>query len=88
MFSWLFAKRKKSDSVRPELIMRATIADKLKQYNADEDTTISEFSLADDGPRKKTAPMLTPAGKGDVWGQANPSESGIWKKENRRKRSN
>ncbi len=74
MFNWLLPNRRKDTSVIGELAMRANIAYKLRNYNADEDTTISEFSLADDAKKTKT---------NDAWSQANPHETGIWKKENR-----
>ena len=93
MFNWLFANRRKSDSVTPELTkrevamrelaMRAKIAYKLRNYNADEDTTISEFSLADDAKKTEAAGKLMLAKKNDAWSQANPHETGKWKKENR-----
>ena len=91
MFNWLFAKRRKSASVTPDLAMRelatrAKIAYKLRNYNADEDTTISEFSLADDEKGIKTADKITSVTDYDVWGQANPRETGKWNKEVRRKR--
>ncbi len=76
MFNWLLPNRGKDTSVIGELAMRASIAYKLKNYNADEDTTISEFSLADDAKKTK-------AKKNDAWSQANPHETGKWKKENR-----
>jgi hypothetical protein len=69
-----------------ELATRANIADKLRNYNADEDTTISEFSLADDDKGIKPTDKMTSATDYDVWGQANPRETGKWNKEVRRKR--
>jgi len=101
MFNWLFANRRKSASVTPELTMRelamrelamrelamkAKIAGKLRNYNADEDTTISEFSLADDEEGIKNTDKMTSVTDYDVWGQANPRETGKWNKEVRRKR--
>jgi len=83
MFNWLLPSRGKGTSVIGELAMRATIAYKLRKYNADEDTTISEFSLADDEKKTKATGKLTPVKKNDVWSQANPRETGKWKKENR-----
>lgn len=95
MFNWLFANRRKSDSVTPELTkrevamrelaMRANIADKLRNYNSEEDTTISEFSLADDEKGIKSTDEMTSVTDYDVWGQANPRETGKWNKEARRK---
>ena len=52
----------KGTSVMGELAMRATIAYKLRKYNADEDTTISEFSLADN-EKKTKANRKADAGK-------------------------
>jgi hypothetical protein len=91
MFNWLFPNRRKGASVTPELPMRelatrANIADKLRNYNADEDTTISEFSLADDDKGIKPTDKITSVTDYDVWGQANPRETGKWNKEVRRKR--
>ena len=83
MFNWLLPNRGKDTSVIGELAMRATIAYKLRKYNADEDTTISEFSLADDEKKIKAIGKLTLVKKNDVWSQANPRETGKWKKENR-----
>ena len=92
MFNWLFANKTESASVTPEsamgeLGMRASIADKLKNYDADEDTTISEFSLADDEKGIKTTGKITTVTDYDVWGQANPKETGKWNKEVRQKRN-
>ncbi len=92
MFNWLFANRGKGASDAPELVMRelamrANIADKLRNYNADEDTTISEFSLADDEKGVKATGKRTPVTDYDVWGQANPGETGKWNKEARGKRN-
>ena len=101
MFNWLFTNRRKSASVTPELTkrelvkrelalrelgMKAKIAYKLRKYNADEDTTISEFSLADDEKGTKNTDKMTSVKDYDVWGQSNPRETGKWNKEVRRKR--
>ena len=92
MFNWLFANKRESASVTresamTELGMRASIVDKLKNYNVDEDTTISEFSLADDEKGIKTTDKITSVTDYDVWGQANPKETGKWNKEVRQKRN-
>lgn len=92
MFNWLFANKKESASVTresamKELGMRASIVDKLKNYNVEEDTTTSEFSLADDEKEIKTADKITAVTDYDVWGQANPKETGKWNKEVRQKRN-
>lgn len=101
MFNWLFANRRKSGSVTPELTkrelvkrelalrelgMKAKIAYKLRKYNADEDTTISEFTLADDEKGTKHTDKMTSVTDYDVWGQSNPRETGKWNKEVRRKK--
>ena len=86
MFNWLFASKRTSAPLTPksamkELAMRARIAAKLRNYNADEDTTISQFSLA--GGKKVTATKskFTSTADYDVWGKANPRETGKWNKE-------
>jgi len=83
MFNWLLPNRWKNTSAIGELATRATIAYKLRKYNADEDTTISEFSLANDENKTKATERLTQTKKNDAWSRANPSETGKWKKENR-----
>jgi hypothetical protein len=97
MFNWLFANKRKSPSATPglskravamsELAMRANIADKLKSYNAAEDTTTSNFSLPDDEKGIKAAGKMRSITDLDVWGQANPGETGKWIKEVRRSRT-
>jgi len=97
MFKWLFANKRKSASATPvlskrevamsELAMRTNIADKLRSYNADEDTTASNFSLPDDEKEIKSAGKMHSIADGDVWGQANPGETGKWIKEVRRNRT-
>jgi hypothetical protein len=78
--------RRRKMELRRETMMRANIANKLKSYNVDEDTTISNFTLAEEDVERKL--LNKPAGvKGqDVWSQANPRETGRWKKENRSRR--
>ena len=83
MFNWLLPKSRKNTSAVGELAMRATIAYKLRKYNADEDTTISEFFLADDAKKTKATGKQTRVKENDAWSQANPRETGKWKKENR-----
>ncbi len=83
MFNWLIPNKKKGTSVIGDLAMRATIAYKLRKYNADEDTTISEFFLADDAKKTKTTGKQTRVKENDAWSQANPHETGKWKQENR-----
>ena len=81
MFDWLFAKREKGPSIPSELAMRANIANKLKSYKVEEDTTISQFSLADEGKEPKAMSKTSPLSGSDVWGLANPGETGKWKRE-------
>lgn len=81
MFNWLFAKREKGPSAPTELALRANIANKLKSYKADEDTTISQFSLADEDGKKTAFNKMPSPGSSDVWGLANPGETGKWKRE-------
>jgi len=83
MFNWLLPKKAKDTSVIGELAMRSSITDKLQNYNADEDTTISEFSLANDDKKSSTTGSLARVRNKDAWSQANPGETGKWKKENR-----
>ena len=83
MFNWLLPKRGKDTSVIGELASRASIADKLSRYNADEDTTISEFFLAGDDKKSKATVNLSRKKRNDAWNEADPSETGRWKKENR-----
>lgn len=83
MFNWLLPNSRKNTSAVGELAMRATIASKLRKYNADEDTTISEFSLANDTKKTPSTGKLMQGKKNDAWSQANPGEAGKWKKENR-----
>ena len=84
MFNWLLPNRGKGTSVPDELAMRATMVNKLRNYNTAEDTTISEFSLANDAKKSKATDKPRQVGNSDVWSQANPRETGKWNKENRR----
>ncbi len=98
MFKWFLKRWNQSETVDPEpairrkstirseLSMRASIANKLRNYNADEDTTISKFTLADDEAERKHEMKLTQVKTRDAWGQANPRETGKWNKEDRRTR--
>jgi hypothetical protein len=95
MFKWFFKRGNQSETVDPEpaisrksairseLAMRASIADKLRNYRADEDTTISKFTLADDEAERKREMKLAQVKTRDAWGQANPRETGKWNKEDR-----
>jgi len=96
MFKWFLKRGNQTDAVGPatalsrksairsELAMRASIANKLRNYNAAEDTTISNFTLADDEPERKYAMKSTRGKTRDAWSQANPGETGKWNKEDRR----
>ena len=75
--------RRRKLEMRRESALKANIADKLKGYNADEDTTISNFTLAEDEVERKLINKSTGAGSRDVWGQADPRETGRWNRENR-----
>jgi hypothetical protein len=91
MFSWLFTNRRTSAPLTPksairEIAMRASIAVKLRNYNAEEDTTISEFSLVGDKKSVGTTSKITLNTDYDVWGKANPGETGKWNKEIRQNR--
>lgn len=79
--------RSRESEIRRELAMRASIANKLKNYNSDEDTSVSYFTLADDETEKKRDIKLFKNKARDAWGQANPRETGKWNKEDRRTRS-
>ena len=74
-------------AVRRELAMRASIANKLKNYNAAEDTTISRFKLADEKPQRNQHIKAVRVSPRDAWGQADPRESGHWNRENRQARN-
>jgi hypothetical protein len=79
-------KRRRVMELRRETALRANIANKLKSYNADDDTTISNFTLAEEEIERKLLNRPAVARGEDVWGQANPGETGRWKRENRKKR--
>ena len=98
MFKWFFKHENQTatdgrevemirkSAIRRDLATRASIASKLRNYNAAEDTTTSKFTLADDGPERKRKPGSTGVKTRDPWGQANPRESGKWNKEDRKVR--
>ena len=86
MFNWLFRSKKKQATAAHEAELNARIADKLMNYNADEDDTISDFSEVDfDEDVKKTTDKNDRVKNVDMWAQANPSETGKWNKQERRK---
>ncbi len=85
MYNWLFKNKKKEIAANHEAELSAKLADKLKSYNADEDISISDFSGADFNENdEKTSDKKGAVKNVDVWGQANPSETGKWNKTNRR----
>ncbi|MGD2172823.1 MAG: hypothetical protein PVI79_09825 [Gammaproteobacteria bacterium] len=98
MFKWFFRHENHQETVdreaamnrklamRRELATRASIASKLKNYKADEDTTISQFTLAEDAPQRKHKSVSTGVKIRDPWGQANPGETGKWNREDRKLR--
>ena len=98
MFKWFFKRGNQSKTVDPEpeisresairseLATRASIANKLRNYNANEDTTTSKFTLADDEAEGKHEMNLTEEKTRDAWDQANPRETGKWNKEDRQTR--
>ena len=86
MFNWLFRNKKKEAAADLEAALNAKLADKLKNYNADEDISISDFSEVDFNENdEKTTDKKDRVKKEDMWGQANPSETGKSNKEDRRK---
>ncbi len=86
MFNWLFRSEKKKAAADHEAELNARIADKLKDYDADEDDSIADFSDVDfDENVKKKTDRKDRVKNVDIWGQANPSETGKWNKQERRK---
>ena len=69
-----------------EAELNKRLAERLKDYNADEDDSVSNFSEIDftENPDEKSD-ITDRRGNVDVWGQANPAETTQWNKENRRK---
>ena len=85
MFTWLYKNKKKQVAADHEAELSAKLADKLKSYNADEDISVSDFSEVDFNENdEKTLDRKGAVKNVDVWGQANPSETGKWNKANRR----
>ena len=75
--------RRRKAQLCNDTTLRANIANKLKNYRADEDATISNFTLAEDVVDRNLLGNSSASRGGDVWGQADPRETGRWKKENR-----
>ncbi|MFA9420118.1 MAG: hypothetical protein ACERLB_08200 [Gammaproteobacteria bacterium] len=85
MFNWLYRNKKKEAAADHEAALNVKLADKLKNYNADEDISISDFSEVDFNENdEKTTDKKDRGKKVDMWGQANPSETGKSNKEDRR----
>jgi len=97
MFNWLFRyKRKKAAADheaelkakladRFEAELKAKLADRLKNYIADEDISVSNFSGVNFNENdEKTTGKKDGVRNVDAWGQANPSETGKWNKDEKR----
>jgi S-adenosylmethionine hydrolase len=85
MFNWLFRNKKKEAAANHKAELNAKIANKLKNYNVDEDISVSSFSEIDFNENKRKETGKKDRVKNvDTWGQANPSETGKLNKENRR----
>jgi hypothetical protein len=85
MFNWLFGRKKKQAAAVHEAELTAKLAEKLKYYNADKDISVSDFSEIDfDENDEKRADRKGRVKNTDVWGEANPGETGKWIKEDRR----
>ena len=57
----------RESEIRRELAMRASIANKLRNYDSNEDTAISNFTLADDETEKKRDMKSTRIKTRDAW---------------------
>ena len=75
--------RRRKAELYSDTALRANIASKRKNYRADEDGTISNFTLAEDVVDRNLLNNSSASRGGDVWGQADPRESARWKKEDR-----
>jgi hypothetical protein len=85
MFNWVFRNKKKEASADYEAELNAKIGDKLKNYNADEDISVSDFSEIDfNENNEKKNDKRSCVKNVDVWGKANPGETGKWNKEDSR----
>ena len=75
----------KQTAAAHEAELNARLAERLKNYKASEDDSVSNFSQIDfEENADKSTDTMDRDGKVDVWGQANPSETTQWNKENRR----
>ena len=85
MFNWLLRNKRKKAATAHEAELEAKLADKLKNYNADEDISVSDFSGIDfNENHEKKNDKRNCVKNVDVWGRANPGETGKWNKEGRR----
>ncbi len=76
----------KQSAAAHEAMLNTRLAERLKDYNADEDDSVSNFSEINFGENSdKTSDITDRDANVDVWGQANPAETTQWKKENRRR---
>ena len=79
MFNWLFRNKRKKATADHEAEVKAKLADRLKNYSVDEDISVSNFSEVDFNENdEKTTSKKDSVKNVDVWGQANPSETGKW----------
>ncbi len=85
MFNWLFRNKGKKAAADHEAELKAKLADRLKNYIADEDISVSNFSGVNfDENDEKTTGKKDSVRNVDAWGQANPRETGKWNKDEKR----
>jgi hypothetical protein len=85
MFDWLFGNNIKRAEKKHEALLSAKLANKLMDYNSDEDISVSRFSEVDF--KENTGVNIKQALKEknrDGWGESNPREAGKWHREERR----
>ena len=76
----------KQTAAAHEAELNKRLAERLKNYNADEDDSVSNFSGIDFKENSdKTSEITNREGNVDVWGQANPAETTQWNKGYQRK---
>jgi len=81
--SWAIKKKEAAADYEAEL--NAKIGDQLKNSNADEDISISNFSEIDFNENdEKKNDKRSCVKNVEVWRKANPGETGKWNKEDRR----
>ena len=85
MFNWLLGNRRKKAAAKYKAELKAKLTDKLKNYNADEDISVSNFSEVNFNEiDKKTTGKKGGVKNVDSWQQANPSEIGRRKGDEKR----